>query len=582
MNKLQLYITKSTKSFKSLINFNPAEDVTRHVTDVREALSAVDYDAAEKNIFYLLRYEDEGVMVVVLRTIPDRPLDHLAAWIYVPNGIQISGAELEEVVRTTTRKVSAPGVSETDVADLRRLFSKEYPVDREAASMVAMHGSEYAFAIYGAGYRPLGDFLGGRRFQPAFTGYKGVILIEDGLGVSGRAVDVTSEQLAEIVPLLPPEVVPGGFTPYIYDRPFNRPYKVALGSDIAVSWQRAGFDPQEQIVSVSAPGLRPEAPLTDESRKIITPASFLVTSQFTREPVSGCTIKVNGTEITGEHSFTQNELSQAHVWISAEGFFPYSARMDLASVTQALVQMQERSKVYRFELPLNTSDFGGPIEFEVRTKKELTGSPIDGYEVLDTLQEGTSRTNHLGYKGTTGATPWHKAVFTAIGLAAGIIIMLFINRCGSASTVDDASTGSDISAIAPAHDTPEVNTPASTPKPVEKVDPPVKVTPESPSDITPALTYLDSTKKWDRDRMEEFPLLRGLWDDMNNYNLIAIRDNWSKSLSGSSNFKSVMAAARQSLHKKVKLDRNPAHTPTFNKASDHVIGIVGWTYYIDP
>lgn len=583
MNKLQLYITKSTRSFKNLVNFNPSEDVSRYVTDVRDALQAVDYDPTEKNIFYLLRYEDEGVMVVVLRTIPDRPLDHLAAWIYVPNGLKISASALEEVVRTTTRKVSSPGVSEADVTELRQLFSREYPIDRDEAAIVAMCGSEYAFAEYGAGRRRLTEYLGDRMFQPAFVGYKGVVLIEDGLGVRGRGIDVTTERLSDIVAILPPEATNGGFAPYIYDRPFDKPYKVALGSNIAVSWHRQGFAPEEQIVTVTEGGMRPTPPVTDDSKKVITPASFLITSQTTREPLTGCTIKVNGTEITGEHAFTHNELSQAHVWISAEGYVPYSARTDLTGVTQALVQMQERSKVYRFELPLNTSDFGGPIEFEVRTKKDLTGSPIEGYEVLDTLQEGASRTNHLGYKGTGGVSAWYKAVYFAIGVVVGIVLMAVLNRCTGSAEENTAQ-------VVPDNEPAKVEVPAvpekepeATPAAPVKQEPTVAAaTTNEPTDDRAALAYLDSTKKWNRDQMEKFPLLRGLWDDINSYNLTALRQNWSKKLDSSTNFKSVLAAAKQSVNKKVKLDRNPAHTPTYNKDTDHVIGIVGWTYYVDP
>ncbi len=68
MNKIQLYITKSTRTFKSMVNINPEEDVRAAVTDVRTYLEKVDYDAAEKNIFYLLKSTASGTFVTVLRT----------------------------------------------------------------------------------------------------------------------------------------------------------------------------------------------------------------------------------------------------------------------------------------------------------------------------------------------------------------------------------------------------------------------------------------------------------------------------------------------------------------------------------
>lgn len=349
MSKLQLYITKSLRGFKSLVNFNPSEDVARYVTDVRDALEVVEYDPAEKNIFYLLRYQAEGVMVVVLRTIPDKPLDHLAAWIFVPAGLEISSDELEEVVRVTTRKVSNPGVSEADVMELRQLFAKEYPVDREAGAIVAMHGKEYAFAQYGGEGHDLADYLGERMFQPSFLGYRGVVLLDGDLGLCGKGIDLSGEELAPIVKILPPENPDNGFAPFIYGQPFDKPYRAALGSDLAISWRRGGFDAQEQIITVTADGQQPGAIETDGAKKTITASSFLITSQSSKEVINDCSIKVNGTLISGAHTFTQAELTQAYVWISADGYFPYSGRMDLASTNQALVQMQERGKVYRLD-----------------------------------------------------------------------------------------------------------------------------------------------------------------------------------------------------------------------------------------
>ena len=54
MAKLQLYITRSMGTFNSQLNLNPNEDVRSYVKDVRSVLSTMDYDANEKNIFYLL------------------------------------------------------------------------------------------------------------------------------------------------------------------------------------------------------------------------------------------------------------------------------------------------------------------------------------------------------------------------------------------------------------------------------------------------------------------------------------------------------------------------------------------------
>lgn len=586
MNKLQLYINKSLRGYKNLVNFNPSEDVSRFVEDVRDALAVVDYDPTEKNIFYMLRYCPEGVFVIVLRTIPDKPLDHLAAWIYVPNGLAVSAEELEDVLRAVSRKVSGSGVSESDVAELRHLFSTEYRLDREAPAMVRMTGDSYAFSFYANERRSLSDFLGARIFQPAWREFKGVLLLDANLGISGKCTDISDEELCEVTTIMPPDTPENGFAPYIYGEPFNRPFLAAVDRDLDILWRRPGFNDQQQVVTVTADGFRPESIETGEAIKTINAASFLITSQDTKEQLTGCTIKVNGREIQGPVTFTQSELAQAHVWVSCDGYFPYSSRIDLAGTTLALIQMQERRKVYMFEMPLKSTEYGGPVKFEIRTKKELKDSPIDGYQVLDAIQEGPNRTNYLGYiYGVEHRSLWQKAMYAAIGLAAGVLLMMLLGRCSEtvpdtpdapqpqevpAATAVEAPAAPDANATVAVADLPEAK---PEPKPEQQT--------VSASDQD-AIAYLDSTKQWDRAVMEKYPLLRGLWDDMNTYKLTEIRDVWSKKLKGSVNFAKVVDAATKGINKKTNLSRHKSHKPTFNPADDNVIGFVGWTYYVDP
>ena len=68
MNKLQLYIYKSLRGFKSVRNINPEENVQRHIRDVRKALEILDYDPNEKYLFYLISYIENGTFFTILRT----------------------------------------------------------------------------------------------------------------------------------------------------------------------------------------------------------------------------------------------------------------------------------------------------------------------------------------------------------------------------------------------------------------------------------------------------------------------------------------------------------------------------------
>ena len=198
MNKLQLYIAKSLRGYKGLVSFNATEEVQRRVHDLRAALGNINYDPLEKNIFYMVRYIESGTLLSILRTIPTEPMDHLEAAIFVPAGAMVSADELDEVVREITRKMSAPGMSGEDVAELRRMFERDYPDSASEAVLQASNAEGgYARCCYGGmSGRRLADYFGKHLYQPEWTPFAGVLLLDADLGVDGIAVDLSGEPLA--------------------------------------------------------------------------------------------------------------------------------------------------------------------------------------------------------------------------------------------------------------------------------------------------------------------------------------------------------------------------------------------------
>ncbi|MDE6300727.1 MAG: hypothetical protein K2M19_03325 [Muribaculaceae bacterium] len=195
MNKLQLYITKSLRGFKNMRDINPSEDVRRHIHDVRNALEIIDYDPREKHLFYLISYIEEGAFFTILRTIPDKPLDHLASTIFVPAGVTVSRGEMASIVRATTRMVSNPAVTAEDLNALTEMLAREYPADAAAPAIEPSTGGEYAFCYYGApGERRLDDFFGPGLYQPDFVPYAGVLLVDSNLGLQAYGIEAGREE----------------------------------------------------------------------------------------------------------------------------------------------------------------------------------------------------------------------------------------------------------------------------------------------------------------------------------------------------------------------------------------------------
>jgi hypothetical protein len=583
MVKLQLYITKSLRGYKSLINLNSSEEINRHIVDMRSALDVINYDAAEKHIFYLIRYIEAGTILTILRTIPNERLNHLAAAIFIPNGAVISADNLMQVVKLTTRKVSGSGVTAEDIAEMREMFDREYNTYGETPAIAASEGHSFAVCYYGGDTeRKLIDFFGTRLFQPAFIPYTGVLLIDSDLGLITTAKNLTDMELRETVAINPPKSTPEGFMPHIYGKPFNRPYLVPVDESFVICWSRQGFEPVTKEFTVG--DMQPiEAPDTSHCRKAISPATFYITSRARRTPLNNCKITVNDIEIAEAHSFCYSELVNAQVHISCPGYMSFAGVIDLATTAQALIQLRDQRKIYRFEMPLKATDFGAPISFEIHSKRAITESPIDGYETNEAIREGSAHTNKLNFVASGSHSASHAAwiialiVGFAIGAAAGIYYCDGFEGLMSTEQVAEAKpdtvTASEVERVS--------NKLAAAEAPATEIVEEVKadtVAEVKPSD---AIKYLDENRNWNRNELEKYRETAGLFDDLNGYQLENILNKWEPQLKDSKSFAKVANAARQAIHKN-KNPKRERHNPTYNAASDSVIGWQGYCNWIDP
>lgn len=558
-----------------MVNINPEEDVRAAVTDVRTYLEKVDYDAAEKNIFYLLKSTASGTFVTVLRTIPTDLGDHLAAWIFFPSTLDISAEDAVEIVKYTTKKVAAQGLNADDLAELRGIFSKEYtPVD-DAPAIVPCRSADDEFAVrfYGDNAGTSLAELVSSRYQLAYTPFSAVILIDDSLGITSAAPDLTHEPIENMVTVFPPDANADGFAPTIFGEPFTRPFYAPEGADIDIVWTKNGFDDITEGFKVEKTGDRPGPVATSTSKKAISAASFEITALATRQSLDGqCSITVNGCEINGTRYFTLPELASAMVTVACDGFYTYSARIDLASSTRALIQLRERHKVYNFEISAKSSDIAGMISFQINTKNPLTESPIDGYVVADEMQEGTTRTNHLVYHPDLGHRPLiERAIYAAGGVIVGLLLgWLIFGGKGSSDTVETGVVA-DSTAVTEIVD--NTATPAG-PQPAAAAAPQPAAT-----SLDDAVRYLDTNRTWTRTEMEQFPDLRGLYNDMNVIDRHKIVETWGPKLKESRTFQSIVEHAKMSYRKKARIKGN---RNTFNAPDDEKIAVQSYLNTIDP
>lgn len=446
----------SAKAYEEKVEVNPDSNVHRHVVNLSDALSLIDYDKAKKNIFYMIKYARDGFFVTVIRTIPPDAGNNVSAWIYIPYAADISDRQIDDIVGDVTAKVSAPNIDKKDIADLRHAFAKEYDDLPDALVFDASGKGGYAFRNYGTGtHVSISDLIGPYRFQKSYLPFSGVFLVD---------ADVTS---TTDLPILT-----------------NTP-----------------------LVSMQS---------------LLAPP----------EP---------------EHT-------------------PVPMSKDVPA----------RKKTYHFQIPAKSAAIGTVIEFEITTASDLADSPIDGYEPTADIQEGAGRSNHLLYKAENATKKiLDRAIYAVAGCLVGVIVTLLCT-CDRNAAADDsaepAPTPDAVVTVVPDSTTQKADTTAAAPAAQDMAI--------QDTSLEAAIKYLDANKTWEKSKMESYPDLKGLYDDMNTIQRKRLVDYWGPKLKESRTFSTlVVHHARLSYKKTARLKQGQS---TFNPDDKSEIFIQSYLNCIDP
>lgn len=206
MNKLQLYITMSQDgAYKTMVEINPDTYVKSWVTDLRQAVSQVAYPPMEKAIFYMVKYIDSGVFIVVLRTIPKTPGNHLAAWIFIPYSLRIPNKDVVQTVDFITQKVSNPEMKGKDLSEINEVLERRYEEDLQAPVFPPSQGITYAYRYYGPRVSlTLADLIGPYLYQTPYLPFSGVLIVDHDITNDIAGTNLTSAPLDDMAVLLPP------------------------------------------------------------------------------------------------------------------------------------------------------------------------------------------------------------------------------------------------------------------------------------------------------------------------------------------------------------------------------------------
>ena len=163
---------------------------TRRIRDMRPAL--LHYPAMQKDhtlIASMFFFDEKGCYIVICRTVTNNDLENVSGWIHIPYNMQISTAELEEVIHLMRQIVEKPELPPRQY--LQQIFgAKQYPDKHDAQPFEpSQRNGIFAKRVKGKN-QSLATLLGENLFLPSYDKYE-TILVEEFPGEVTDAVDIT-------------------------------------------------------------------------------------------------------------------------------------------------------------------------------------------------------------------------------------------------------------------------------------------------------------------------------------------------------------------------------------------------------
>lgn len=550
MNKIgfRIYRFKEGPSIGLTVNEG---DWTKKVVDIRDILKL--YNSEDESKFAMfMSFSENGAYITIARSISGRGGDNTAAWIYIPNNIEVTGTEIIQIIDIVKEELSA---SKSNVERLTQIFSKDYRTTESAAYMPS--SVEKIFAKRNVGFYPLKDIIGEKRYQPIYSNYN-VILINDMDGmeiVDKNITDLSSEKMVETLVFCPPvkQNLPNGVSVHFktsgYPQ-FNKPVRVYKSKHIDLVFKRSGFEDIPYMDSVEKNDKICGVP-TFNWKISISKDLFKVRAAHNREIdlFNEARICINGTELGWNHiiKLSEREAANATVSISANGYETYERIINLLKVRIPIsVELHRAERAQTWKIEMSNGEYA---EMTLKSKylpQRYSESPLKGYSIGD-------RNGHLEY--TNFGVFKQRAIGFCMAIAACLIVCLCVALYDwydshpfnwqfgwpplktekISSTTDYSSTNDNLKDATEANQSSEENS--------------VTAADSKAPTIDDAIAYLDNKDGvWQRDSLIKYPELDGLFEELNSYEFSKIINRDPK-LRNSKNFKKIYDAIRLNIGK---------------------------------
>ena len=512
MNKLGFAIKLASQGAGNAIECNKGQWINK-VVDIREYLKLFNGLQGTDNIVTFMSFDESGCFLTQLRAISGRVGDFLSGWIYIPNTIEASGEDIMNTYNYVRNILFQSNLNDY-ISDIESFFSKEYPSKEVVAQYIASRGQLYGVRFLG--HYTLKEIVGEHRYQPYYSDYKAVFLLnkKDEVAITNESAsnfrDLTDKDIVKTSIVVPPtnaslQALGGGTKIHAADgSDFNQPLLANVGSKVTLFLSRIGFENMKLEVNVSSE--RQEIDLANVKitwMKKISASMFTVRNHKREKIEKGVRISVNDKDITFQEILvSEEECRQAIIKVSAPGYepFEYQRNLLLNEYSEITLTRKVESCLTTIEL-VNGKHAKMTLESEYLPSKY--DSPLKGYEFEGKYHGDKVLRMSLWFV-------WKQRLWGFLGALAAVMLMVACVAFDAWIDTHHFKFG-----LPPwEEDKPAQTYQQNTNNDVEEAE----VTETNDQQVNQQiLDYLNQNDQWAKAQLDQDPMTRGLYDMINNY-----------------------------------------------------------------
>lgn len=496
-HKLGIVIQAANQGNQEIFQRNKEQSWANSIHELRKPMNGLTFskDDTEPAI-YVEFLGEKGYLLALVFSDRARDADNATVWVHVPAGCNISSAETVEVIEQIKEVAKTGNFKSNPIFD--EIADKTYQDKGVLVPAVSTICSAPKASKYGV--RRLSDFtlqelLGNNIAQQVYAKYKGIFLLNKSVGFGNNFEELGAEEPKEVRTLQAPKSQEG-FEPYIVvareDVPFTKAVEFSDGADVCIKWKKEDYKAISKPAKVTAK--------EEDFQKIIK----IDASKDIYKEVHRDNIKVSGSD--------GNSIANFEVWLNRlpedRKIFYVPTRRECKITIKADeyedkdvtlkeltsdkgIKLEKKQYTYRFALE------GSKEEYILTTQRRLTKSPIKGYSADDDISE--KDVNHLSYDSILQKIMYFGIGLGACLLAVGLYVgwnvfvmdreLKFVDKqeAGQTATQDEDFTPTD-------------------------------------TDMQKAFNYLESNDTWHKDSLDRFDATRGLFDELNEFEVNKIKD----------------------------------------------------------